>query len=43
MEKQQELFSEPEMWSHYCPEEQSEMEIGKGEDCSWCGANESSS
>ena len=43
MEKQQELFSEQEMWSHYCPEEQSEMEIGKGEDCSWCGANESSS
>ena len=43
MEKQKELFSEQEMWSHYCPEEQSEMEIGKGEDCSWCGANESSS
>ena len=43
MENQQELFSEQEMWSHYCPEEKSEMEIGKGEDCSWCGANESSS
>ena len=41
--KQQELFKESEMWNHYCPEEQSEMAIGKGEDCSWCGANESSS
>ena len=40
MEKQRELFSEPEMWSHYCPEEESEMEIGKGEPCNWCGAEE---
>ena len=40
MEKQKELFSEPEMWSHYCPEEESEMEIGKGEPCNWCGAEE---
>jgi hypothetical protein len=31
------------MWYHYCDVEKSEMEIGKGEECSWCGANESSS
>ena len=44
MKKQMELFDkEPEMWYHYCDEEKSDMEIGKGEDCSWCGANESSS
>ena len=36
---QQELFS-PDMWEHYCPEEESEMEIGKGEPCNWCGAEE---
>ena len=34
---------EPEMWKHYCEVEQSEMEIGKGEACSWCGEVENES
>jgi len=28
---------EPEMWKHFCEVEGSQMEIGKGEACSWCG------
>ena len=28
------------MWYHYCPVEKMEMFIGKGEECSWCGATE---
>tara|TARA_B100000700_G_scaffold304134_1_gene376456 strand:- start:7471 stop:7788 length:318 start_codon:yes stop_codon:yes gene_type:complete len=31
---------EPEMWSHYCEIECSDMMIGKGEACSWCGEEE---
>jgi len=31
---------EPEMWEHYCEEEKTEMEIGKGEPCNWCGKEE---
>ena len=31
---------EPEMWTHYCPVEETEMEIAKGEECNWCGATE---
>jgi hypothetical protein len=27
----------PPMWPHYCPIERSDMEIGVGEACSWCG------
>jgi len=38
-----ELDTDDKMWYHYCDVEKSEMEIGKGEECSWCGANESSS
>tara|TARA_R100000008_G_scaffold27558_1_gene15284 strand:+ start:170 stop:307 length:138 start_codon:yes stop_codon:yes gene_type:complete len=29
-----------EMWKHYCPVEETEMEIGKEEECNWCGATE---
>ena len=29
-----------EMWTHYCPVEETEMEIAKGEECNWCGATE---
>ena len=28
------------MWYHLCPVEKMEMFIGKGEECSWCGATE---
>jgi len=28
---------DPEMWKHFCEVEGTEMEIGKGEACSWCG------
>jgi DNA-directed RNA polymerase subunit RPC12/RpoP len=31
---------EPEMWKHFCEVERSQMEIGKGEACSWCGEEE---
>ena len=31
---------EPEMWKHFCEVEETEMEIGKGEACSWCGEEE---
>jgi len=37
------LFSddkEPEMWEHYCEEEETEMAVGKGEPCNWCGKEE---
>tara|TARA_Y100000034_G_scaffold104624_1_gene131286 strand:+ start:275 stop:544 length:270 start_codon:yes stop_codon:yes gene_type:complete len=36
---QQDLFS-PDMWKHYCPVEEIDMEIGKGEECNWCGETE---
>jgi hypothetical protein len=32
----------PLMWKHYCEVEATEMEVGKGEPCNWCGADESS-
>ena len=32
--------SEPEMWEHYCEEEKTEMAVGKGEPCNWCGKEE---
>ena len=28
------------MWKHYCPIEETDMEVGKGEECNWCGATE---
>ena len=28
------------MWKHYCPIEETDMEVGKGEECNWCGAIE---
>jgi len=31
---------DPEMWKHFCEVEGTEMEIGKGEACSWCGEEE---
>jgi hypothetical protein len=31
---------EPEMWEHYCEEEETEMAVGKGEPCNWCGKEE---
>ena len=31
---------EPEMWEHYCEEEKTEMAVGKGEPCNWCGKKE---
>ena len=31
---------EPEMWEHYCEEEKTEMAVGKGEPCNWCGKEE---
>ena len=31
---------EPEMWKHYCEEEETEMEVGKDEPCNWCGKKE---
>ena len=39
---QNNLFSnkEPEMWEHYCEEEKTEMAVGKGEPCNWCGKEE---
>jgi|TARA_Y100000033_G_scaffold49732_1_gene58613 hypothetical protein len=39
---QKNLFSdkEPEMWEHYCEEEKTEMAVGKGEPCNWCGKKE---
>jgi len=40
--KQKELFK-PEMWEHYCDEEHSMMEVGKGEPCNWCGERENES
>jgi DNA-directed RNA polymerase subunit RPC12/RpoP len=29
------------MWKHYCFIEESDMEIGKEEECNWCGETES--
>ena len=39
---QKNLFrdKEPEMWEHYCEEEKTEMAVGKGEPCNWCGKEE---
>ena len=34
---------EPEMWKHFCEVECSDMMIGKGEACSWCGEEENAS
>ena len=31
---------EPEMWEHYGEEEETEMAVGKGEPCNWCGKKE---
>jgi hypothetical protein len=31
---------EPEMWEHYCEEEETKMAVGKGEPCNWCGKKE---
>ena len=28
------------MWNHYCPAEKTEMAVGDGEPCNWCGAHE---
>tara|TARA_R110002020_G_scaffold21200_1_gene71919 strand:- start:4390 stop:4560 length:171 start_codon:yes stop_codon:yes gene_type:complete len=28
------------MWKHYCSIEETNMEVGKGEECNWCGATE---
>ena len=25
------------MWKHYCNVEKTEMEVGDGEECNWCG------
>ena len=36
--KQLDIF--PEMWYHYCDIEHSNMEVGKGEPCNWCGKEE---
>ena len=30
------------MWDHYCPIEETEMSVGKHEECNWCGATEDS-
>ena len=29
-----------EMWEHWCPVENSMMNIGKEEECNWCGQDE---
>ena len=34
---------EPEMWKHFCEIECSDMMIGKGEACNWCGEEENAS
>jgi hypothetical protein len=34
---------EPEMWKHFCEVECSDMMIGKGEACNWCGEEENAS
>ena len=28
------------MWKHYCPVEETDMDIGETEECNWCGATE---
>ena len=33
-------YKEPDMWEHYCEEENSLMGVGKGEPCNWCGKTE---
>tara|TARA_R100001086_G_C11687746_1_gene217649 strand:+ start:173 stop:607 length:435 start_codon:yes stop_codon:yes gene_type:complete len=33
----------PLMWKHYCEVESAEIEVGIGEPCNWCGADESDS
>lgn len=39
--KQLELtLDKPVMWTHYCVQEKTEIDIGKGEDCNWCGQQE---
>ena len=34
------LDREKNMWDHYCTRERSEMSVGKGEPCNWCGLTE---
>ena len=34
---------EPEMWKHFCEVDCSDMMIGKGEACNWCGEEENES
>ena len=29
-----------EMWEHWCPVEHLIMLVGKGEECNWCGQDE---
>ena len=29
-----------DIWRYICPVEETEMEVGKGEECNWCGATE---
>ena len=31
------------MWKHFCHVERSDMAIGKGESCNWCGEEENES
>jgi len=31
---------EQKMWKHYCPIEETDMEVGVDEECNWCGATE---
>jgi len=33
-------YKEPDMWEHYCEEENSLMGVGKGEPCNWCEKTE---
>ena len=41
--KLDDLLDEPEMWKHFCHVERSDMAIGKGESCNWCGEEENES
>ena len=33
-------YKEPDMWEHYCEEENSLMGVGIGEPCNWCEKTE---
>ena len=33
-------MNKEKMWEHWCPVEHTNMNVGNGEECNWCGQDE---